>query len=110
MKELYDWKLGETRRFDLRDLSVDIAGAGLGIASTEVTASGFAWPHPKTAGEVTAATGAMMLASTLLTSAGVLPWLKEQQRQGWYLPVGLVGAGGLALLAVSYVVEPVRSR
>jgi uncharacterized protein YfiM (DUF2279 family) len=110
MKELYDWKFGETRRLDLRDLALDVAGAGIGVASTELTASHFVWPHLKTAGETVAATGTMMLASTLLTSVAALPWLKEEQRQGWYLPVGLVGAGGLVLLAGSHLVEYLKSR
>ncbi len=110
MKELYDWRLGETRRFDLRDLAIDVAGAGLGIASTEVTASGFPWPHPRPAGEITAATGTLLLAGTLLTSVAALPWVPAEQRRGWCLPVGITGAGGILLLVASYLVDHVKSR
>jgi len=101
VKELYDWKFGESRRFDLRDFGVDIAGAGLGVVSTHLAARGFPRRHPRNLGETLAATGCVMLASTLATSVGVLPWLREEQRQEWYLPVGLIGAGGVALLGAS---------
>ena len=104
-KELYDWQFGETRRFDLRDIAVNIAGAGLGAASTELTAGGFPWSYPKTAGEVMAASSYVMLAGTLVTSVGVLPWLNEEQRQGWCLPVTLVGAGGALLCAASHLLR-----
>jgi len=105
VKELYDWQFGETRRFDLRDIAVNIAGAGLGAASTELTAGGFPWSYPKTAGEVMAASSYVMLAGTLVTSVGVLPWLHEEQRQGWCLPVTLVGAGGALLCAASHLLR-----
>ena len=101
VKELYDWKFGETRRFDLRDIALNVAGAGLGIAATEVSSAGFAWHNPTTAGEVMAATSQVMLVGTILTGLGVLPWLKEEQREGWCLPVTLVGAGGTLLGAAS---------
>jgi len=110
VKELYDWKLGRTRRVDFRDLALDVAGAGIGVASTEVVASRLAWPHLKVAGQTAAATGTMMLASSLLAGAGVIPWIRGEQRHGWYLPVGIIGAGGLALLAGTYLAEHRKSR
>jgi len=110
VKELYDWKYGQTRRFDLRDLALDVAGAGLGFAATELVSSRSSWPHLQTAGKTAGATGAVMLASSLLTGLGVLPWVKDEQRQGWYAPVGLVGGGGLVLLTGTYLAEHLKSR
>jgi hypothetical protein len=109
-KEFCDWKFGPTRRFDLRDFALDFAGAGLGVAATEVAAGGFAWRNPTTAGEVMAATSQVMLAGTLVTSLGVLPWLDRERRQDWCLPLGLVGAGGTLLSVASYVVKYFRAR
>jgi hypothetical protein len=110
MKELYDWRFGDTRRFDLRDMALNVAGAGLGFASTELASSGSAWPHLKTAGQTAGATGAMMLASSLIMGVSVLPWVTEEQRRRWFAPVGLAGAGGLVLLGGTYLAEYLRSR
>ncbi len=110
VKELYDWKFGQTRRFDLRDMALNAAGAGLGFAATEIVSSRSRWPHLQTAGRTAGATGAVLLASSLLTGLGVLPWVTEEQRRGWYAPVGLVGAGGLVLLGGTYLAEHLKSR
>lgn len=110
VKEFYDWKFGQTRRFDLRDMAVNAAGVGLGFAATELATSRSAWPHLQTAGRTTGATGAVMLAGSLLAGLAVLPWLTEEQRRGWYAPAGLVGAGGLVLLGGTCLAEHLKSR
>lgn len=110
VKELYDWRFGETRRFDLRDIALDAAGAGLGIAASEAAAAGWPRPYHKTAGGIMAATGTTILASTLLAGLSVLALEQQDQRRDWCLPVGFAGVGGLALCVASHFVERANSR
>jgi uncharacterized protein YfiM (DUF2279 family) len=110
LKELYDWRWGETRRFDLRDIALDVAGAGLGIASTEAVAAGWLRPRHRTAGKILTATGAAILTSTLLAGVSVLALEEQNQRRDWCLPVGFAGVGGLALCLASHFVERANPR
>ena len=62
-----------------------------------VRAASWDWLHPAGTGDKLSAGGAAIMWGTAVTSLAVLPWLKETQRQKWYVPMACACLGGAAL-------------
>jgi apolipoprotein N-acyltransferase len=63
------------------------------------------WYHNSTTGDKLAASGAVLLWSSTITSLAGLPWLKESQRRKWYVPIACAYLGGAALYMAGKLVE-----